>query len=59
MDKKVSADIRNKLTPIKTALELLAQNKPIPKDFAQTAIKSLEELEEMLDETKHQKDNCS
>jgi len=45
MDKELIADIRNKLQPIKTTLELLAQDKPILKDFTQIALDSLKDIE--------------
>jgi hypothetical protein len=48
MNKETSATLRNKLQPIKTALELMAQGKAVPKGFARLALKKLREIEQGL-----------
>lgn len=42
------ANIRNKLTPTKTALELLSQGKDVPKEFLKIALEDLDEAVELL-----------
>ena len=42
------ADIRNKLTPAKTALELLSQGKEVPKEFIEQAKKELDDAVQLL-----------
>ena len=48
MDKEKIADINNKLTPAHTALDLLSQDKPVSKEFIETALKSLREAESLI-----------
>jgi len=48
IDIELIADIRNKLTPAKTALELLSQGKDVPKEFIEMALKDLDEAVELL-----------
>ena len=52
MNKELKADINNKLQAPLTALSLLAEDKPVPKKFIETAIKSLQDAKEMLNESK-------
>ena len=53
MDKELIADIRNKLTPAKTALDLLAQGKEVSKEFIEMAKKSMDEKVGLLDKVKN------
>ena len=46
---EIKAEIRNKLTPAKTALDLLAQGKEVSKEFIEMAEKSLDEAIKMLE----------
>ena len=48
MNKELMAEIRNKLTPAKTALDLLAQGKEVPKEFIEMAKKELDKAVELL-----------
>lgn len=48
MDKELIAAINNKLTPAHTALDLLSKDKPVPKDFIKSALKSLKEAESLI-----------
>ena len=48
MNPEFIADIRNKLTPAKTALDLLSKGKDVPKEFIEMALKDLDEAVEML-----------
>ncbi len=50
MDKELNADIRNKLQAPLTTLELLSQNKPVPKDFLESALKDIKKIKEMSNE---------
>jgi len=50
LNKELNAEIRNKLQPVKTALELTKEGKKLPKEFLDTALKSLREAEEMINE---------
>ena len=45
---EVSAEIRNKLQPAVTAIELLEMGRQIPKEFLDIALKQLEEAANIL-----------
>ena len=45
---ETKADIRNKLTPAKTALGLLSQGKEVPKEFIEMAIEELDKAVNLL-----------
>ena len=48
MNEEQKAEIRNKLTPAKTALDLLSNGKDVPREFIEMALKDLKQIEEML-----------
>ena len=48
MNEEQKAEIRNKLTPAKTALDLLSKGKDVPKEFIEMAIRDLDQIANML-----------
>jgi len=48
LNKELNAEIRNKLQPVKTALELTKEGKKLPEEFLDTALKNLKEAKEIL-----------
>lgn len=50
MNIEAMADIKNKLQPAKTALDLFSQGKDVPKEFIEQAKKDLDEMVGMLKE---------
>lgn len=48
MNHELIAEIRNKLQAPKAALDLLAEDKDVPKEFAENAKKDLDEAVELL-----------
>ena len=50
MDEEISADIRNKLTAPRIALEKLAKGEDVPKEFLELALRELSGLFELLKE---------
>ena len=50
MDIELVADVRNKLTPAKTALEMLVEGKDVPKEFLAMALKGLSEAVKLTDD---------
>ena len=46
---EMRAEIRNKLTPAKTALDLLSQGKDVPKEFIKMAERDLDKAVKMLE----------
>lgn len=49
MEIEIITEIRNKLTPAKTALALLSQSKDAPKKFAEKARKDMNNAIRLLD----------
>lgn len=50
MDNELVVEIRNKLTPAKTALDLLSQGKKVPCEFIKKAEENLNEAVRLLGE---------
>lgn len=48
MNPEIIADIRNKLTAPKTALEKISKGEYVPKDFLELALIELSEISELL-----------
>ena len=48
MDKELIADIRNKLTPAMTALDLLSKGKEVSNEFIEMAKKELDEAVKIM-----------
>lgn len=51
MNEEILADIRNKLTVPKTALEKLAKGEVVPKEFLELAVAELNALDKLLKQT--------
>ena len=47
-NEEIKADIRNRLTPAKTALDLLSKGKDVPKKFVEMALKDLNMASELI-----------
>ena len=49
MNTELAAEIRNKLTPAKTALELLLKAEKVPEEFLEKAIINLDEVVRLVE----------